>query len=116
MRRLLPDALPVSHCFPRGPTRGAVYQLVLPGCCPTPQDSNAPLWPLLPLLPLTPSPPRQLPLAWAQLDHMQTLAAPHNQIREMPAGLGQLQMLVGLDLSANQIEQVRAAAACVALA
>ena len=50
----------------------------------------------------------ELPLAWAQLEHMQTLAAPHNQLTLMPPGLGQLQMLVTLDLQANAIEQARA--------
>jgi hypothetical protein len=50
----------------------------------------------------------ELPLAWESLEHTQSLAAPHNQIGVMPPGLGQLQMLVTLDLAENQITQARA--------
>ena len=46
---------------------------------------------------------------------MQTLSCPHNRIVTMPPGLGHLQMLVSLDLSANKIEQVRPPAAVAAL-
>jgi len=48
----------------------------------------------------------ELPLRWEKLEHMETLAAPNNALVMAPPGLGQLQMLVTLDLSANQIEQV----------
>lgn len=48
----------------------------------------------------------ELPLAWAKVEHMETLAAPHNQIRVFPPGLGQLQLLVNIDLAGNLIEQV----------
>lgn len=51
-----------------------------------------------------------LPLSWEALEHMQTLAAPHNQIVTFPPGVGTLQMLVTLDLTSNAIEQVRARA------
>ena len=37
---------------------------------------------------------------------MNTLSAPHNQIVATPRGIGQLQMLVMLDLSHNKLEQV----------
>ena len=37
---------------------------------------------------------------------MNTLSAPHNQIVAMTRGIGQLQMLVMLDLSHNKLEQV----------
>ena len=37
---------------------------------------------------------------------MNTLSAPHNHIVATPRGIGQLQMLVLLDLSHNKLEQV----------
>ena len=37
---------------------------------------------------------------------MNTLSAPHNHIVATPRGIGQLQMLVMLDLSHNKLEQV----------
>ena len=48
----------------------------------------------------------ELPLSWDALEHMQVLAAPHNQIGVFPPGLGQLQMMITLDLGSNAIEQV----------
>lgn len=48
-----------------------------------------------------------LPLNWPKLEHMRTLAAPHNAITVFPPGIGSLQMLESLDLSENRIEQVR---------
>jgi hypothetical protein len=44
--------------------------------------------------------------SWEKLEHMQTLAAPSNQITILPPGVGSLQQLVSLDLSDNAIEQV----------
>jgi len=48
----------------------------------------------------------ELPLCWEQLEHLGVLAAPSNKLTMAPAGLGCLQMLVSLDLSANHIEQI----------
>ena len=47
-----------------------------------------------------------LELAWPMLEHMQSLAAPHNAIVAMPPGIGVLPMLSTLDLASNAIEQV----------
>jgi len=48
----------------------------------------------------------ELPLAWENLQHMTTLAAPNNTLAVAPVGLGELQMLVSLDLGYNQIQQI----------
>ena len=50
----------------------------------------------------------ELELAYGDLEHMNTLSAPNNSIVETPRGIGQLQMLVVLDLSHNKLEQVPA--------
>ena len=50
----------------------------------------------------------ELDLAYGDLEHMNTLSAPNNSIVETPRGIGQLQMLVVLDLSHNKLEQVPA--------
>jgi len=48
----------------------------------------------------------ELELSWPSLQHMGTLAAPKNEITKASPGLGELQMLVSLDLAHNKIQQI----------